>query len=100
MKRIENQPHYVYRIFDGDRLLYIGCTNNPERRRREHEKYRFHGRVVTWVWSEPYPTRTMGLGAEDIAIFIERPPLNRRYPAVPMTKDQADEWAGLTGASP
>lgn len=37
---------YVYRIFDRatDRLLYVGCTNDPRRRLREHHdlhRYRF-----------------------------------------------------------
>lgn len=31
------RKHFVYRIYDGNgELLYIGCTNNPERRWVEH----------------------------------------------------------------
>lgn len=34
----EHRPHFVYRIFDGDECVYIGCTFQPEKRIRLHAK--------------------------------------------------------------
>lgn len=82
-----DRPHYVYRAFDDDdRLLYIGCTLNFERRQAEHRWYRpWADRIARWE-VEQYPNQRDALAAEEAAITAESPEFNAMY-----------NGAGLTG---
>lgn len=66
-------PHYVYRYFDGDVLLYIGCTYSPSKRDREHrgENWWKWYRFATRVEFTEYPNAQEGYAAEARAIWTE-----------------------------
>jgi predicted GIY-YIG superfamily endonuclease len=81
------RPHVVYRAYDdADRLLYIGCTLDFERRQAEHRWHRpWADRIARWETTE-YPDQASALAAEEQAIASERPEFNAMY-----------NGAGLTG---
>ncbi len=81
------RPHYVYRAYDdAGSLLYVGCTLDFERRRREHEQKRpWADRIARWE-VVGYPTQEPALLAEEEAIKAESPEFNAMY-----------NGAGLTG---
>lgn len=85
---LADQPHFVYRAVDADdRLLYVGCTVDFERRQREHMWHRRWpvDRVARWE-VEQFATQAPALLAEQHAIETERPLFNAMY-----------NGAGLTG---
>lgn len=67
----------LYRFYDADaRLLYVGVTDDPWRRWREHVREkpwypRVKHQTVTW-----YDTRTVAEAAEKMAIRCEHPRFN------------------------
>jgi hypothetical protein len=61
----------------GPGLIYVGITNDWERRKREHEKRSPWWPQVRYVTFESYPTRTEALWAEWVAIVTEQPAENR-----------------------
>lgn len=69
--RLEDKPHWVYRMFDeAGELLYVGYTYNPEQRLaawRGCVTDHWYWRVRLVSWSGPYPTRTAGRLAETAA---------------------------------
>jgi predicted GIY-YIG superfamily endonuclease len=67
----------VYRAYDAEEtLLYVGCTDKPQRRRRQHEsKSEWYRDAVRWTFEE-YQTREAGLAAESAAIVAEHPIYN------------------------
>ena len=79
---LENEPHWLYRWFDAnENLLYVGISNDPERRMREHlddprKPWAREPGVQFEVEPEPYPTRTAVLEAEERAIWREGPLYN------------------------
>jgi hypothetical protein len=88
---IRDLAHYVYRCFDAaGRLLYVGCSINPDDRLKEHRYFR------TW-WTdriaridlEGFPDQAAGLAAEKNAIQIEHPIHNRQFRS---TNAQRSSW--------
>lgn len=74
---LETQPHALYRFFNSDgRLLYVGITNDPGRRWREHagDKPWWHEVTVTTI--ERFATRGEVRDAEKAAIVTEKPLYN------------------------
>lgn len=78
------EPHYVYRVFDAqDRLLYVGCTIDPEARMAVHKSFgnpnpasaaiAMHGARHEVV---EYPTYDEARAAETAAIYAEAPHFN------------------------
>lgn len=75
-------PSVVYRFYDDEaQLLYVGCTNDPERRFAEH----FHPLSQSQGWraevahvetTPPYPDRYSAAQAEARAILTEGPLYN------------------------
>jgi excisionase family DNA binding protein len=67
----------LYRIF-GDRstLLYVGITDNYDRRMRQHSEKSWW-RDVRRIDTQEFATRTEALRAETVAIKAERPLHNR-----------------------
>ena len=55
-------PYFVYIIACADKSLYVGCTNNPEKRVKQHNKskcgahYTKIRRPVTLVHKETFTT--------------------------------------------
>lgn len=69
------REHFVYRCFDEHgRLIYVGCTMNPDRRRREHRTDR-----KEWL---PLVRRTRMAGPYTYATArrLEREALRDEYP--------------------
>ncbi|MCR4274852.1 MAG: GIY-YIG nuclease family protein [Candidatus Campbellbacteria bacterium] len=62
--------HFVYIVTCADSTLYIGCTNNLEKRIREHNTskggahYTKIRRPVTLVYSEKFKTLAQGRARE------------------------------------
>jgi predicted GIY-YIG superfamily endonuclease len=81
------RPHFVYRAFDAEGgLLYIGCTLDFERRRKEHTWHQpWANRIARWD-VERYENQRDALLAEEAAIKAESPEFNAMY-----------NGAGLTG---
>jgi predicted GIY-YIG superfamily endonuclease len=69
--------HYVYRIYSGDDLLYVGCSNNPERRVKQHRLEKAWQEPITAVLTESYPTLAEAETAERVAIKTEDPQVQR-----------------------
>lgn len=73
-----SQPHFLYRWYDENsgRLLYVGITNDLERRTGEHAKEKPWMRDGVRAEVETFPDRRSALGAEERAIFRENPVYN------------------------
>jgi hypothetical protein len=67
----------VYRAFDADgELLYVGCTDNAEKRLKAHAKGSdWYPDAARWTFEE-HATRAAGLAAEAAAIRAELPHCN------------------------
>lgn len=72
-----NDPreHFVYRLYDGDDLLYIGCTEDVDARLRLHHVAAKDG---TCLW-ERHPNKAAARQAEREAIAAEAPLLNKQH---------------------
>lgn len=76
-RRPDGRGCAVYRIWDRHgRLVYIGMTNNPRLRMRQH--------AVKWWWADDHrvgvewhPNRRVARDVERAAIRAEHPPCNR-----------------------
>lgn len=78
---LEGRPASMYRIFGkNSRLLYVGCTVDPEARIRESAGMcRWRGkRPLTAIKVEDYATWEQANTAEAIAIETEAPVFNRK----------------------
>jgi predicted GIY-YIG superfamily endonuclease len=76
--RYESAATAVYRLSDEDgELLYVGLTNNPERRFAQHAKEKHWWPQVANVETIFYPSRIEAEVAEDWAIFEEKPIYNK-----------------------
>lgn len=69
--------HFLYRFWNADgQLLYVGETNDPMRRWREHSQTKpWFSEVVTFT-RESFPDREAARKAELAAIRTERPQYN------------------------
>lgn len=67
----------VYRAYDADgELLYVGYTDNPEKRVRDHARDSYwHAATTRWTFEE-HPTREAAKAAEYDAIRAESPHCN------------------------
>lgn len=77
--------YYVYRAYDAaDRLLYIGCTNDLIRRRKQHAE------SAHWY---PYAVRFVVRGplSRDAAHALEHKQINVMIPAFGRTTAKASE---------
>lgn len=76
----QQREHYVYRVFDAEgALLYIGCTNNPDRRWTEHrsDNPKWTSKAARFHLSGPYNY--------DTARRLEREALATENPQYGMT---------------
>lgn len=73
--------YYVYRIWNKwDTLLYIGFTDNLERRMNEHRRGTpWIRQAARWESTEEYDTEEDARSAEARAINLEHPQFNLRY---------------------
>lgn len=74
-----NRPHAVYRIWDEhDRLVYVGCSVNPDQRLAQHRAHYAStwGREDVRMAVEWHPDRPSALAVETTAIKVERPLYN------------------------
>lgn len=73
----EHQLYYLYRFYNtAGRLLYVGISNNPDRRWDEHEDDKPWWGEVEDQTSERVGTMREALDAEEDAIRRERPLYN------------------------
>ena len=78
------RKHYVYRVFDADdRLLYIGCTDDPGSRLQVHmsswgnpSSAYLIMRGARWDWGQPIAGKVAARAEEKRAIGDEAPLLN------------------------
>ncbi|WP_052506275.1 GIY-YIG nuclease family protein [Mycolicibacterium llatzerense] len=69
--------HVLYRFFDdSDRLLYVGITNDPEKRFTSHRNDKPWWRYVTTIKLQRFETRGQLASAELAAITTEKPKYN------------------------
>lgn len=73
------RPHYLYRIYSADVLLYVGVTVDPEGRMSKH-RMRPWWPQVTKVELQPGASRESALLAERQAIANENPVHNIARP--------------------
>ena len=80
-------PHVVYRFWgvvpgqedDGEQLLYVGLTNDFDRRDEEHkDRSPWRGFVTRYEADEEWPNRARAAAAEARAIEEERPLFNKQ----------------------
>lgn len=75
--RPQPPKHFLYRIYGADsELLYIGESNNVERRMREHSKLRPWWPERRRIDIEPFASEQEAVDAERIAIRAEYPKYN------------------------
>jgi hypothetical protein len=77
---IAHLPHFVYEAWDGDRPLYVGMTNNLERRMREHQRNSAWAKHPHEIRSTEYPNREQAEYGERRRIAELLPPNNARKP--------------------
>lgn len=79
---ITDLPHVVYHLYGaGDRLLYIGCTSNLQRRVGVHRSNKLYGALIVRIEaSESMPFGAARL-AEREAIQAEDPTFNKEWTA-------------------
>jgi predicted GIY-YIG superfamily endonuclease len=65
---------FVYRLFQGQRLMYIGMSGNWEARLAEHQRSK-RGQWDRYELEE-WSSQDAAIAAEERAIRQERPPLN------------------------
>lgn len=71
------RPFFVYRQFDADgRLLYVGCTSNPDQRARSHRISTPWRVQIAETTHEMHPTRWVAEAHEAHAIATEAPLYN------------------------
>ncbi|MFI8360739.1 GIY-YIG nuclease family protein [Streptomyces sp. NPDC085612] len=76
-----DRPTALYRLYDvAGHLLYIGSSNDPTRRWREHRKEMFWWREVDRHEHQWFPTEVLAFTAERDAIFTEQPRYNKTLP--------------------
>lgn len=68
---------YVYRCYDGEKLIYIGCTLNMKMRLYQHKRESDWFQFVTNTVVDEYPDRS-GQFAEEALIDALNPPMNRK----------------------
>lgn len=74
--------HVLYRFYtESGELLYVGITNDPQRRFSDHGAEKPWWRRVAQIKIERFRTRRELAGAEIKAIETERPRYNRAYSA-------------------
>jgi predicted GIY-YIG superfamily endonuclease len=86
----EPRDHFVYRVFDAEgRVLYVGCTGNPEVRYKSHMRgddggiRGWFGRFAHhWVVTGPLP-RSKALAIEEQAIRDLDPLFNTFKTGIP-----------------
>lgn len=68
----------VYRMFDGDELLYVGMSSRTDARLKEHRGSAQWWDRVTRTTLEHFETKDEAMQAERAAILAEDPPFNAR----------------------
>jgi GIY-YIG catalytic domain len=69
--------HVLYRFYDrSDHLLYVGITNNPAARFKQHEHGKDWWNQVASITLEQHASRQALMDAERAAIIAERPAHN------------------------
>jgi len=95
--------HFVYILKCADKTLYVGCTNDLEKRIKQHNEskrgahYTKIRRPVKLLYSEKYPTKSEALKRE---IQIKRWKRNKKLALVNFNKKAKLVLSGVEGTSP
>jgi predicted GIY-YIG superfamily endonuclease len=101
--KLFTELHVLYRLYDQhERLLYIGITNNPCLRFRNHQLTSEWWADAARCTFEYFPNRVWLQNAERSAIQRERPLHNKRHDSkrALRKKVSADEWTWLHQIGP
>jgi hypothetical protein len=75
-----SEQHFLYRLWDSARrLLYVGVTNSPRDRIKEHKAEKPWWYMVDDVTTETFSTREDALRAERVALATESPIFNFKH---------------------
>src|ERR1051325_1688955 len=93
---IDTAPCALYRHFDADgKLLYIGISDDPERRLRKHKGSSSWAPKIVRMTVEWLNSRTEALAAEKAAILLEMPEFNK-FPGRPLLFDEPVERSQIS----
>lgn len=103
-----NRPHYVYRCFAGDTLLYVGVAQDMSTRMFHHMHPCNMGkqpngtlqRHMTHYDVESYATKVEARSAERHAITTEAPLLNKQHNATRFSKAAGGIYVALEPVHP
>jgi predicted GIY-YIG superfamily endonuclease len=80
--KIRQRTHVLYRCFTRKKvLLYVGMTNDPEDRFKQHKAAQPWWNYVDHITLQRWPSRKALMEAEAVAIREERPKFNVNIPA-------------------
>lgn len=75
------RPCHLYHLYDAaGALIYVGMTDDVDRRMRDHETTKTWWVRVTSTWVVTYPSRAACAAAEALAIHLLRPRYNIEVP--------------------
>jgi len=76
-ERVRQDTHILYRCYNRKpRLLYVGMTNNPEERFKQHRVEKLWWKYVDHITLEKFGSRRELAEAEAVAINEEQPKFN------------------------
>jgi predicted GIY-YIG superfamily endonuclease len=79
MAEIAADPHWVYRFWKDERLLYVGCTHDFGRRMQDHFTAKSWFQEVNKITLAWYPDKSLASAAEQEAIREEKPEFNQLW---------------------
>ncbi|GAB4677613.1 hypothetical protein MOKP105_04780 [Mycobacterium avium subsp. hominissuis] len=72
-------PVWLYRVYAGDTLAYVGVSADPKTRIAKHRRKPW-GKSFDRIGLQWFPSRADGFAAERAAILAERPLYNTARP--------------------
>jgi len=79
--RVRERTHILYRCFNRKKLLlYVGITNDPEQRLKDHRMHKPWWQHVDHITLQTMPNRKALIDAEAVAIREEHPKFNILIP--------------------
>ena len=87
---------FLYRLWNGDQLLYVGISKSYLRRLTEHMETQPWAGLITKVTTEVYDTRKLAAQAERLAVQTEKPLHNILLQKKETPQESAQrQWAAM-----
>ena len=87
---------FLYRLWNGDQLLYVGISKSYLRRLTEHMETQPWAGLITKVTTEVYDTRELAAQAERLAVQTEKPLHNILLQKKETPQESAQrQWAAM-----